>query len=204
MWLRDYIYIPLGGNRAGTLRKYRNLLLTFLVSGLWHGAAWNYVLWGFVHGLYEVAEDIFRPWVNRLHDHFHTKTESFSYRLFRRAKCWLLVCLAYIFFKVPTAADGLRYLKRMVTKWNPWVLFDGSLYTLGITEKYMHVLFLALLLLFAVDRVKEKRHMEADVWLAEQCVWFRWLVMLGGIMAVIVFGAYGPAYDAENFIYFNF
>ena len=105
---------------------------------------------------------------------------------------------------MPTAADGLRYLKRMVTKWNPWVLFDGSLYTLGITEKYMHVLFLALLLLFAVDRVKEKRHMEADVWLAEQCVWFRWLVMLGGIMAVIVFGAYGPAYDAENFIYFNF
>ncbi len=204
MWLRDYIYIPLGGNRAGTLRKYRNLLLTFLVSGLWHGAAWNYVLWGLVHGLYEVAEDIFRPWVKRLHDHFHTKTESFSYRLFRRAKCWLLVCLAYIFFKVPTAADGLRYLKRMVTKWNPWVLFDGSLYTLGITEKYMHVLFLALLLLFAVDRVKEKRHMEADVWLAEQCVWFRWLVMLGGIMAVIVFGAYGPAYDAENFIYFNF
>lgn len=203
-WLRDYVYIPLGGNRKGTLRRYVNLLLTFLVSGFWHGAAWNFVFWGMLHGIFEVAEAVTAPWIRRMNDCLHTRTESFSYRLLRRGKCWLLVCFAYIFFKVPTAADGFRYLKRMVSKWNPWALFDGSLYTLGITEKYMHILFLALLLLAAVDQVREKRHLEPDAWLAQQCIWFRWLAMLGCLLAVIVFGAYGPAYDAENFIYFGF
>lgn len=203
-WLQDYIYIPLGGNRKGTLRKYGNLLVTFLVSGFWHGAAWNYVFWGLLHGVYEVTEAATSPVVERLHQRLHTRTESFSYRMLRTVKCWLLVCFAYIFFKVPTAADGLWYLWRMATRWNPWTLFDGSLFTLGISEKYVHVLCIAIVLLLLADWLKEKRGMELDAWLAQQCIWFRWMVMLGGIMAVVIFGAYGPAYHAENFIYFQF
>ena len=203
-WLRDYIYIPLGGNRKGTLCKYRNLLLTFLVSGLWHGAAWNYVFWGLLHGCYEVLGLMLEPLVGKLNDRLHTRTETFGYRLLQTVKCWLLVCFAYIFFKVPTALDGLRYLKRMATKWNPWVVFDGGLYTLGISQKYFQLLIWAVILLLLVDWLKYKKKMELDRWLSGQCIWFRWAFMLGCIMAVIVFGAYGPAYDAGNFIYFQF
>lgn len=203
-WLRDYIYIPLGGNRKGTLCKYRNLLVTFLVSGIWHGAAWNYVFWGLLHGIYEVAGLAVTPFIEKINDRLHTRTQSFSYRLIQTVKCWLLVCFAYIFFKVPTAMDGLRYLKRMATKWNPWALFDGSLYTLGISEKYFHFLVWAVILLLLVDWLKYKKRTEIDVWLSAQCIWFRWAVMLGCIMAVIIFGAYGPAYDAADFIYFGF
>lgn len=203
-WLRDYIYIPLGGNRKGELRRLLNLMVTFLVSGFWHGAAWNYVFWGVLHGVYEVAECVSKPWVDRLNRRLHTRTESFSYRLFQTVKCWLLVCFAYIFFKTPTALDGFRYLKRMATKWNPWVLFDGSLYTLGISRKYVSMLFLAVALLLLVDRLKYKKGMELDLWLSKQCIWFRWSVMLGCILAVIILGAYGPDYDAADFIYFQF
>lgn len=203
-WLRDYIYIPLGGNRKGTLCKYRNLIVTFLVSGIWHGAAWNYVFWGFIHGIYEVSGLAAAPFVEKINNRLHTRTQTFSYRLMQTVKCWLLVCFAYIFFKVPTALDGLRYLKRMVTKWNPWALFDGSLYTLGISEKYFHFLIWAVAALLVVDWLKYKKKTEIDVWLGTQCIWFRWAVMLGCIMAVIIFGAYGPAYDAGNFIYFQF
>lgn len=59
-WFRDYLYIPLGGNRRGQLIKYRNLLVTFLVSGLWHGADWTFVIWGGLHGIYQIIEDTFR------------------------------------------------------------------------------------------------------------------------------------------------
>ena len=60
-WLRDYLYIPLGGSRAGTLRRYANLLVTFLVSGLWHGAAWHYVVWGGLHAVYQIVSLLTAP-----------------------------------------------------------------------------------------------------------------------------------------------
>lgn len=203
-WLRDYVYIPLGGNRKGAARKYVNLLLTFLVSGFWHGAAWNFVFWGLLHGIYQVAEYVLAPVTERINQTLQTRTESFSYRLLQTVKCWLLVCIGYIFFKVPTAADGFRYLKRMFTKWNPWVLFDGSIYTLGISEKFFHLLLVAIIVLLIAEWLKYKKNMEPDEWLSEQCIWFRWGVMLMLILSVIIFGAYGPAYDAANFIYFQF
>lgn len=203
-WLRDYVYIPLGGNRKGKLRKYGNIMLTFLISGAWHGYGWNFVLWGGMHGVYQILEYMLQPAVDGINARLHTKTESFGYKLMQTGKCWLLVCVAYIFFKVPTAMDGLRYLKRMATKWNPWVIFDGGLYTLGISEKYFHFLIFALLLLLLVDWLKYRKEKDLDQWLAQQCVWFRWGMMIGLILMVVIFGAYGPAYDAENFIYFQF
>lgn len=203
-WLRDYIYIPLGGNRRGTLLKYRNLMITFLVSGLWHGAGWQYILWGAVHGGYQILEYVTAPVAERVNGWLHTKTESFSYRLLQKVKCWLLVCFAYVFFKVPSGRAGLHYLGRMFTKWDPWVLFDKSLYGFGVSENYSHFLWLAVIFLMLVEYLKYKRKLSLDVWLTEQCIWFRWLVVMGMLMTIIVCGVYGAAYEAKNFIYFQF
>ena len=179
-------------------------MITFLVSGLWHGASWQYVLWGGIHGVYQIAGYLTAPMAERINERLHTKTESFSYRLLRIVKCWLLVCFAYVFFKVPSGADGLRYLGRMFTKWNPWVLFDGSLYGFGISEKYFHFLCIAIVFVLLVEYLKYKRQLSLDVWLTEQCIWFRWLVIILMIVTIVVCGAYGAAYEAENFIYFQF
>lgn len=203
-WLRDYIYIPLGGNRKGKARKYANIVITFLLSGLWHGAGWNYVFWGMLHGLYQVAEYLIQPVVDRINEILHTRTESFSYRFLRTVKTWFMVALAYIFFKVPSAVDGFRYIGRMLTRWNPWAVFDGTLYTLGISEKYFHLMLWLVLLMFVVEWLRYHREVKLDALLAGQCVWFRYGVMIALLLGIIVFGAYGPAYDAANFLYFQF
>ncbi len=65
-WLRDYLYISLGGNRGGTLRTYRNLLLTMILGGLWHGAAWTFVIWGLYHGVLLVLHRVASPWLERI------------------------------------------------------------------------------------------------------------------------------------------
>lgn len=203
-WLRDYIYISLGGNRKGKARKYINIMITFLLSGLWHGAGWNYAFWGVLHGAYQVVEYLIRPVVDQINAVFHTRTESFSYGFLRTVKTWLMVALAYIFFKVPSAVDGFRYIGRMLTRWNPWALFDGTLYTLGISEKYFHLMIWFVLLLFVVEWMRYHKEVKLDGWLAGQCIWFRYGVMIALLLGIIVLGAYGPAYDAANFLYFQF
>ena len=109
------------------------------------GAAWNYVFWGLLHCVYEVAGGCDgAAWRSGSIKSLHTRTESFSYRMLRTVKCWLLVCFAYIFSKYLRRQTACGYLWRMATKWNPRTLFDGSLFTLGISEKYAHVLWIAI------------------------------------------------------------
>ena len=80
-WLRDYVYIPLGGNRKGKIRKYINLLLTFLVSGIWHGVGIHYLVWGIIHGLYQVIGEVFAPIRKKMIKLLSINTEVFSYKL---------------------------------------------------------------------------------------------------------------------------
>jgi D-alanyl-lipoteichoic acid acyltransferase DltB (MBOAT superfamily) len=105
-WLRDYLYIPLGGNRKGRLLTYRNLMLTFLLGGLWHGAAWTFVLWGGIHGAWLSIERIvgWRPehrvavWIGRVVT-FH------------------VVCFAWIFFRASSFGAAGQVLERLFTAW---------------------------------------------------------------------------------------
>lgn len=83
-------------------------------------------------------------------------------------------------------------------------MFDGTLYTLGISEKYFHLMIWFILILFVVEWMRYQKEVKLDVWLAGQCVWFRYGVMIALLLCIIVFGAYGPAYDAANFVYFQF
>jgi D-alanyl-lipoteichoic acid acyltransferase DltB (MBOAT superfamily) len=102
-WLRDYLYIPLGGNRRGERRTYVNLLLTMLLGGLWHGAAWTFVVWGGIHGVGLAVERRWgavraSPWVQRLVT-FH------------------VVCVAWVFFRAESFAGARDVLWRLVTGW---------------------------------------------------------------------------------------
>ena len=108
-WLRDYLYVPLGGNRRGGLVTYRNLLLTMLIGGLWHGAALTFVVWGGLHGLYlagerrftrAAEEDVSRPW-------------SLRRDLLRTFVTFQLVCLAWVFFRAESVSGALAYLGRI-------------------------------------------------------------------------------------------
>lgn len=105
-WLRDYVYIPLGGNRKGTVRTYVNNFLTMLIGGLWHGAAWKFVFWGAMHGVGLAVHKACRPWLDRIPNNFIT---SFI--------AWLLtfvyVSLLWVFFRAADFSDSVLIINNI-------------------------------------------------------------------------------------------
>ena len=96
------------------------------------------------------------------------------------------------------------FIRRIGTRWDPWVLFDGSFYQLGISRIQANVLLVAMVVLLLADLIRERKKQRIDEFLAEQNLWFRWLVLIFMLVLVIVYGAYGQVYDAKQFIYFQF
>lgn len=113
-WLRDYLYIPLGGNRHGTLMTYRNLMLTMILGGLWHGAAWSFVIWGGLHGLYLVGH---RLWAGKQRpDEGRAGPQPWNWqRVLGLVFTFHLVALTWIFFRSPGAGAALAYLRQLVS-----------------------------------------------------------------------------------------
>jgi D-alanyl-lipoteichoic acid acyltransferase DltB (MBOAT superfamily) len=111
-WLRDYLYIPLGGNRGGALLTYRNLMLTMLIGGLWHGAGWTFVVWGGVHGSALVVE---RWW--RARPGFVERPWTRGRRAWHRFVTFQVVCFAWIFFRSESFADAWDLIVRLFTAW---------------------------------------------------------------------------------------
>lgn len=108
-WLRDYLYIPLGGNRLGRARTYLNLMATMLLGGLWHGANWTFVAWGGLHGAYLAAERLLGL------DHMNRSRLSYSQRWLRGVFTFHLVCLGWVLFRSPTFSHAAYVVCRIAT-----------------------------------------------------------------------------------------
>lgn len=203
-WFRDYLYIPMGGSRCGKLKRYRNILITFGVSGLWHGASWTYVVWGLLHGGYQILEKEISPVIDKINRKCHTRTESFGYRFFQMLVTFVLVDVAWIFFRAESVSQAVRYIHRMLIYRDWWTLFDKGIYGLGLDITEMHILTVGLLALFAVSALRYYQKETISGFLEKQWIVFRWTVLLGLIFACVVFGYYGPGFDSAQFIYFQF
>ncbi len=204
IWFKDYLYIPLGGSHKGKLRRAMNKLAVFSVSGLWHGADWSFIAWGGLHGLYQVFADASGPIREKCLDRLHVKQDCFSWRLLQRTFTYGLVTFAWIFFRADSMWDALYFIKRIFIRPTPWMLFNGGIYTLGLDRVEMNILICSLMLLFCVDLLRNRSEMRLDEFLLAQNTWFRWTFMMGLIVMIFVFGKYGPAFDAQQFIYFQF
>ncbi len=108
-WLRDYLYIPLGGNRGGTWKTHRNLMLTMLVGGLWHGANWTFLFWGFLHGSYQVVQRIIQPYARRAYQALRLPTALG--RGLDILLVYTLTCFAWIYFRSPTFAAADQVIR---------------------------------------------------------------------------------------------
>lgn len=188
-WFRDYLYIPLGGNRVTLPRWYMNLMIVFLVSGLWHGASWNFVIWGGLHGIYQIMGHvtknaqaaIFKP-LGKLGDMLQN---------------WItvaLVAFAWIFFRATTFADAQYAVKH---------LFASNSHSLSEVIDIIKVdnligIILSLGVLFIVERMQSTRAMGA--WVDSKPKWQRWGIYYGLTMIILIFGYFG----AVQFIYFQF
>lgn len=202
-WFSDYIYIPLGGSRVSMPRHLCNLFITFLISGLWHGAKWTFVLWGALHGVLLIVDVFFLPWrdkhvlrLPRPLQHCAAAVETFV--------TFGLVCFAFLFFRANSVADLGLILSRL-----PWALsapgqgLAVALSTMGITSAALMRIVLSCAALFAYDWIARHKGDPFTLLQARRGA-VRWTVnyALAFLLLLAVFTQ--PENVAVEFIYFQF
>lgn len=200
-WFRDYVYIPLGGNRVGRWRWYFNLFFTFTLSGLWHGAGWGFVLWGSLNGVYlilsNLTQSLRKKWVQWL-------------RLYRMPALhrglgigftFLLFCFTLIIFRSKSLSDALYVITHLGVGLGDRVGIKASfesLYLLGL-DRYELIIAILSIGLMEVIYVIEKQKRMREMFLSKP-IWVRWAIYYLLILFLIFFGEYND----HAFIYFQF
>ncbi len=202
-WFRDYLYIPLGGNRKGKIRKYLNIFIVFLTSGLWHGANWTYVVWGLIHGVSRILGDLTDNIRNLILSLIGIKRDARYHIFVRRIITFSLVCFAWIFFRSSSISDALFIVRKIFLSFHPELIFKSGLLNMGLSTPDMFVFLVSLVILSVADRLKYK-NFGANQMLCKTNIVVRFSVFLILIFATLVFGIWGPGYQATQFIYFQF
>lgn len=200
-WFKDYLYIPLGGNRKGKIKKYRNIILVFLLSGLWHGASWTYVIWGGLNGVYQVLEDILKRGTNA-----HSKgsfVKTVAGKLLKMGITFILVDFTWIFFRAENIRQAFDAIKSMLTVHNIGDILSSSLFDAGLSKMNLLILFAALCILLLADICKYNNICVRAV-IQKQNYFVRTMVLIASILFIFIFGIWGSGYDAAGFIYFQF
>lgn len=202
-WFRDYLYFPLGGSRCSKKKKYRNIMIVFLVNGLWHGASWHYVVWGGLNGLFQVIGyelQKIRTWVA---EKLKIDINVFSHKLLKVIVTFILVDFAWIFFRAPDIKSAFLIIGRMFTDINPAVFFNGSLYKMNLEQTEFGIAIFSIFVLFFID-ILHYKGIKIRETLSKQGVWFRYIIYLTAIFSILILGEYGPNFDAAQFIYMQF
>lgn len=194
-WFTDYLYIPLGGNRKSILRKYLNIFIVFAVSGLWHGASWNFIVWGVLHGIFRIVGEIKQRYLEKIGKE---RKISFSANIRKVLGTFILVDIAWVFFASNSFTEAVEIIRQAFT-----TLYTTSVLELGLDKGNWIILIVAIFILYIVDILHEK---EISVFslINKQEIWFRWILYIGLIYSIILVGIYGIQYDASQFIYFQF
>lgn len=197
-WLRDYIYIPLGGSRCSKRRNYANILITFTVSGIWHGANWTFIVWGLLHGLFQVIEKMLGLQKKKESKLSSTDIESSSIKqrnfsmkdrsilLARIILTFFLITFLWIFFRMNTIEDAWIVIEK---------IFTSQDMHFGICEKFIYV-FIAIV--FIKDLIDEIRPSCNPFYHSK--TWVRWATYLFVFTSILLFGVF----DAGQFIYARF
>ncbi|MCR5249448.1 MAG: hypothetical protein K6E50_02445 [Lachnospiraceae bacterium] len=193
-WLRDMIYIPLGGNRHGRLRQCINVMIVFLVCGLWHGNGLQFLVWGLLHGLYSVADILF----------FRKKEKKTVHKVIGGILCFGAVAFAWIFFGSEDLGKALGFIRRLLTKGAPEAGLAAETAQLGIDGLEIGIILVSLLLVVLTDIVSFRAKLPFPEAIEKWGYVFRYLVFYAAILIIFIFGVYGPGYDAGNFMYMDF
>jgi alginate O-acetyltransferase complex protein AlgI len=183
-WFKDYVYIPLGGNRVGKARHFANLLIIFLLSGLWHGANWTFVIWGGLNGLYLILESMLAT------EHRNTGKRSRLSHGLRIGITFLLISFSWIFFRATTVSEAFEIIRKIVTDNGnvPFLNWGTLVYS-----------FIGLSILLLADSSRERRH--GHWYFAEhKKAWVRFSWYTAIVLLIVLLGVF----DGGQFIYFQF
>lgn len=203
-WLRNYIYIPLGGNRVSKIRWVINTLVIWLISGIWHGANWTYIIWGLYFGVLLVISKLFAPLINRIKNKLALKDNIFT-KSFAIIRTFILVTFGWIFFRSSTLLDSFSYIRNLFSfKLGTYNLFE----TMKSTNIYFIIAFLLILLLI-IGRIYSSQR---DKIVSKYSNWTKieGLIILVFTCLFFIFGIYLSIYmnsiggGESSFIYFDF
>lgn len=197
-WLRDYVYIPLGGNRKGIYRQCFNILIVFIISGIWHGAGITFLCWGILHGLYQIIEILVERYKKG------NVNVGIGIKFMKILWTFILVTFAWMLFRAESLSQFAYLLKNMFSCFNPEALLDGdAYYKMGLSRIETLPLIVGIVALGISDLCHERGISIRSKIAALPCP-LRWGIYLLTIMFVLVLGTYGPAYSANQFIYGRF
>lgn len=218
-WFKDFVYFPVSTSKA--VKKLKKAfkkrgskkgellvascvptVTVWLITGLWHGASWNFVAWGAFYAVLMVGGNVFADFNKAATQKLKIDTEAFGWRFFSMVRTFALCCAGRVFFRAEGLKNALRYFKNMFSSLSMQYILDDKLYTYGLDRQNFILVILAILVLLVADILEEKVPLRKT--LAKQNIVFRYCVILLGIFAVLIFGIYGPQYNASEFIYEQF
>ncbi len=184
-WLRDYIYIPLGGNRKGTLRTYLNNFLTMLIGGLWHGANWKFVIWGAMHGIGLAIHKLFKPLLDKIPDTWIVKALSWTVTM-------IFVSLLWVFFRADSWQESLLIIK------NIFVDFRPDYIPVFLSVRYVWVVMMAVIV---ISHSLPRRWYDVMSWWFVNSPWIAKLVVFVVVVQLVI---QFMSEEVTPFIYFQF
>ena len=216
-WMKEYVFYPLAMSKPFNkmAKKLRGpfgptvakivptsiaSFLVFLLVGIWHGAAWKYVVYGFYQAVFVSSATLLEPFYAKCRVKFRIDVDSISWRIFQILRTVFVVTIGRCIAHAASLRVSMHMIKSTFTVFNPWVLFDGSLYKLGLDQKNFNLMLLTIVLLFTIDAIQE-RGIRIRSEIAKQNIAVRWVIFYIAILAIVIFGIYGPGFDARSFIY---
>lgn len=217
-WFRDYVFYPVSvckpmqkfskfskahfGDRAGKrLPVYISSFLVWFATGIWHGASWNFVVWGLANWFVLMVSEEFEASYEKFHNRFAFSNTK-GYKLFRVLRTFALICVLNLFDCFESAATTLKLIGSVITAKNWNILWDGSMMTLGLTMTDYVVLAVGVVILLAVSLIQRSGSVRDKI--AAKAYPMRAAIWFGLFLTVLLVGAYGIGYDASQFIYNRF
>lgn len=197
-WFKDYVFIPLGGSRVSLLRRCTNLLITFSISGLWHGASWNFVIWGFLNGLFLCFEVLF----SKLKERFGVfKSADFKWLgIITAPLTFLLICITWVFFRARSLNDAcyiISHLYSGLSKESFVNFLQGDINGVGMMQLLLAILSISIL--FTVSYIHSRFNVYTLT--SRMSTWQRWSIYYSLFLIIVFWGFFQ---DKTPFIYFQF
>jgi alginate O-acetyltransferase complex protein AlgI len=196
-WFRDYVYIPLGGNRMGKWRWQFNLFITFLISGLWHGANWTYIIWGSLNGFYLIFSIWTKDYREKLADYLSLTKYPQLHNFLKTIVIFILISFSWIFFRANSVSEAIYIVQHLFV--NLGKSFN-DIYNIGLNNTEFFIAVSGIIFLLAIELIQEKYGRIIEM-LSKRPLWFRYASYASLLSLILLFGIYS---SNSTFIYFQF
>ena len=219
-WFKDYIFYPVSlskpmkkltvkarkvlGNHIGPLISGAvALFVVWFLNGLWHGAGWTFLFYGFYQFILILSGNIAELFIKNICTKLKINRQNIIYRIFQSVKMTIFVFIGELFFRAPTLEVAFGMFKRIFTHFKISAITNGELFRLGIDKRDCLIIFVALCVIFIIGILKEK-NIDVREYISKKNIVIRWTIYYALILAIIIFGAYGPGYIPVDPIYADF